>query len=97
MMSLENELHEALGQSKVLNAEVAQKYKERIGRGKFTKDEDPVSHFCAYFLPYDPTTKQVLFGHHKKAGKWLSIPEAKQITTDAANQAALDFLTRTGL
>ena len=177
-MGLENELQEALASSKALNTQVAQEYKERIAKGKLTKDEDPVSHFCAYFLPYNPITKQVLFGHHKKAGKWLSpgghvdkgeslletlnreihkelgvrsffekrpdpflltitpidrdqrqckkhfdawhlmktdgkdfhidmseyheikwlsIPEAKQITTDPANQAALDLPVETGL
>ncbi len=176
-MELKNELQEALDHFKALNAEVAQKYKERIAEGKLTKDENPASHFCAYFLPYNPTTKQVLFGHHKKSGKWLSpgghidrgeslletlnreiqeelgvknffekrptpflltitpidrdprgcrkhfdvwhlmetdgknfnidmteyhelrlipIPEAKKITTDAANQAALDFLVGAG-
>lgn len=174
-MELENELQEALARSKALNAQVAQEYKERITEGKLTKDENPISHFCAYFLPYNPITKQVLFGHHKKSGKWLSpgghadrgeslletlnreiheelgvrtffekrpdpflltitpidrdprkckkhfdiwhlmktngkdfnidmseyheikwlsIPEARQITTDAANQAALDLLTK---
>ncbi|HHT9116063.1 MAG TPA: NUDIX hydrolase [Candidatus Wunengus californicus] len=175
-MSLENEIQQALDQSKGLNEDVSREYKERITKGKLTKDEDPISNFCAYFLPYNSTTQQVLFGHHKKSGKWLSpgghtdkdeslletlnreieeelgvksffterpapflltitpidrdprkcrehfdvwhlmetdgkdfnidmaeyrevrwlpISEAKEITTDAANQAALDFLTRT--
>jgi len=71
-MGLENELQEALVRSKALNTQVAREYEERITKGKLTKDENPVSHFCAYFLPYNPTTKQVLFGDHKKSGKWLS-------------------------
>ena len=71
-MELENELQEALARSKALNAQITQEYKERITEGKLTRDENPVSHFCAYFLPYNPATKEVLFGHHKKAGKWLS-------------------------
>jgi len=71
-MTLEEELQEALKQSKALTIEVAKEYRERIAKGNLTKDEDPVSHFCAYFLPYNPATKQVLFGHHKKSGKWLS-------------------------
>ena len=71
-MELKEELQEALDQSRALSAEVAQEYEERIAEGKLTRDEDPASHFCAYFLPFNLTTKQVLFGHHKKSGKWLS-------------------------
>lgn len=71
-MELSKELYDALSKSKALNAEVAKKHTERIAEGNLTMDEDPVSHFCAYFLPYNPATKQVLFGHHKKSGEWLS-------------------------
>ena len=52
-MNLVNELQETLDQSKALNREVHREYEERIAQGKLTKDENPISHFCAYFLPYN--------------------------------------------
>ncbi len=52
-------------------SETISKYREKIRQGRLTRDEDPESHFCVYFAPYDPEAKQVFFGHHKKAGLWL--------------------------
>lgn len=37
-----------------------------------TRDEGGLSHFCVYFLPYNPKTKQIFLVHHKKSGLWLS-------------------------
>ncbi len=54
------------------NKEIEKEYRERITKGNLTKDEDPVSHFCVYFLPFSSETKKVFFGHHKKSGLWLS-------------------------
>lgn len=48
------------------------RYKHRVEEGKFTRDESPQSHFCAYFLPYNPETKEVFIVHHKKSGKWIA-------------------------
>ena len=45
---------------------------ERIGLGALLRDEDAASHFCVYFLPFDPATARVFLGHHKKADRWLS-------------------------
>ena len=53
------------------NDEIAKKFTDRIKEGKLTKDENPKSHFCAYFAAYDPKSKQVFIGHHKKSGLWL--------------------------
>lgn len=50
---------------------IAEKYLERIKLGDLTKRENPLSHFCTYFAPYDPVAKEIFIGHHKKAGKWL--------------------------
>lgn len=47
------------------------RYKERIEQGGLTIQEDPESHFCLYFAPYDPKTKTIFIGHHKKSGLWL--------------------------
>lgn len=56
---------------KFKDLDVAQKYLERIAKGNLTKREDERSHFCTYFVPYDPVAKEIFLGHHKKAGKWL--------------------------
>jgi len=45
---------------------------KRLQEGAFTRDENPQSHFCAYFLPYNPEKKKVFIVHHKKSGLWLS-------------------------
>ena len=47
-------------------------YQERLGKGLPTRDENPSSHFCAYFLPYDTSRKKVFIVHHKKSGLWIS-------------------------
>lgn len=69
-MSLKEELVQAVALS--ANSNVTHESRERVAQGNLTRDEDPVSHFCAYFLPYNSETKQVMFGHHKKSGKWIS-------------------------
>lgn len=47
-------------------------YLERLEEGAFTRDGNPKSHFCAYFLPYNKKNKKVFIIHHKKSGFWLS-------------------------
>ena len=44
---------------------------KRLEEGAFTRDENPQTHFCAYFPPYNPHTKEVFIVHHKKSGLWL--------------------------
>lgn len=51
--------------------ELADKFLQRIEEGSLTRDENPKSHFCAYFAAFDPQAKEVFIGHHKKAGLWL--------------------------
>lgn len=45
---------------------------KRLEEGAFTRDENPQSHFCAYFLPYNAKNKKIFIVHHKKSGLWLS-------------------------
>ncbi|MFA6042312.1 MAG: NUDIX domain-containing protein [Patescibacteria group bacterium] len=52
--------------------EIVAKFRERLEEGKWTRDENPQSHFCAYFLPYNPETKEVFIVHHKKSGLWIA-------------------------
>lgn len=64
--------------SKVLDSSVCDSpetfsaYEQRITEGALTRDENPRSHFCAYFLPYNSQDKKVFIVHHKKSGLWLS-------------------------
>ncbi len=53
-------------------ASVRKRFLARVGEGNLTRDEKPESHFCVYFLPYNPETRKVFFVHHKKSGLWLS-------------------------
>lgn len=57
--------------SHFLDGETIAKFLQKIEQGSLTRDEDPKSHLCAYFAAYDPDSKQVFIGHHKKSGLWL--------------------------
>lgn len=50
---------------------VSRAYRTRLKAGKLVRDENIHSHVCAYFVPNNPITKQVLIGDHKKSGLWL--------------------------
>lgn len=43
----------------------------RLKKGKLTRDENPLSHFCVYFPAFDPVARAIFLGHHKKSGLWL--------------------------
>ncbi|MFH1894468.1 MAG: NUDIX domain-containing protein [Patescibacteria group bacterium] len=45
---------------------------KRLGESSFTRDENPQTHFCAYFLPYNVESNKVFIVHHKKSDLWLS-------------------------
>ena len=45
---------------------------KRLREENFTRDENPQTHYCAYFLPYNQKDKKVFIVHHKKSGLWLS-------------------------
>lgn len=55
----------------ICSEQIAQYWLERLEKGGLTRDDGNVSHFCCYFLPYNPMTKQVFIVHHKKSGLWL--------------------------
>ncbi|MDP3991557.1 MAG: NUDIX domain-containing protein [Candidatus Colwellbacteria bacterium] len=61
----------------VINNDIAQesvilRFAERLKRGSLTRDENPKTHFCVYFLPYNKEIRKVFIIHHKKSGLWLS-------------------------
>ncbi len=47
-------------------------FQKRISDGSFTRDENPISHFCTFFLPYCQKTKKVFLIHHRKSDLWIS-------------------------
>ena len=63
--------------SKILNGAICDKpetldaFIERVRKKAPTRDENPESHFCVYFLPYNAKNKKVFIVHHKKADLWL--------------------------
>ncbi len=73
-------MHETLGQeiekisdsSLCVTPEICQRFLARAEDGALTRDEKPTSHFCLYFLPYNPESKKVFIIHHRKSGLWLS-------------------------
>lgn len=50
---------------------VVKEYMHRVKKGNLTRDENPISHFCVYFAAFDPDSKLIFIGHHKKSGLWL--------------------------
>lgn len=50
---------------------IAPEFASRVKEGQLTRDENTFSHFCVYFAAYDPDSKDVYIGHHKKSGLWL--------------------------
>jgi len=61
----------------IISGGIAQKpvllrFTERLNERGLTRDENPVTHFCAYFLPYNKEVKKIFIIHHKKSGLWLS-------------------------
>ncbi len=53
------------------NTVISIAYQNRIGAGALTREENPHSHFCAYFVPFNKAAGTVLIGSHKKSGLWL--------------------------
>ncbi len=54
--------------------ETSSAHRELIGKletGRYLRAYDPQEHFCIMFLPFEPSTGQMLVVHHKKAGMWL--------------------------
>lgn len=48
-----------------------QQFFDRLKQGNLTRDENPASHFCAFFAPFDPQEREVFIGHHIKGDRWL--------------------------
>ncbi len=51
---------------------VRRRFSERLAQGHLTEHEEQATHFCIYFLPYNPDTRQLFIVYHKDAGLWIS-------------------------
>lgn len=71
MDNLQNQIKDVVDPN-ICNESVGERFFERLEEGNYTRDENPKSHYCCYFLPYNPQTKQVFLVHHKKANLWLA-------------------------
>jgi 8-oxo-dGTP pyrophosphatase MutT (NUDIX family) len=69
---LAEELNRYAGDVPCVDGTTRPQYQQRLREGALTRVENPLSHFCVYFLPYNPKTKRALIIHHKKSGLWLS-------------------------
>jgi 8-oxo-dGTP pyrophosphatase MutT (NUDIX family) len=69
---LYDQISEAIDPSICDIEDTCARFLKRLEEGAFTRDENPRSHFCAYFLPYNPETREVFIVHHKKSGLWIS-------------------------
>lgn len=94
-MSLADQLAAMASPSLCSGGAEYQRILERIGQGALVRDEDAESHFCVYFLPFNPATAQVFLGHHKKADLWLSPGghiEIGETLADAVNREIFEEL-----
>jgi len=71
-MSILEDQIKAILKLSICSEKVREYWLKRLAEGNLTRDESDKSHFCAYFLPYDPTSKKVFIVHHKKSGLWLA-------------------------
>ena len=52
--------------------DIEARFSARIEEGRLTRGENEKSHFCVFFLPFNPETQEIFIGYHKKANLWLS-------------------------
>ncbi len=50
---------------------ISKQFLERLSKGNPTRDENPESHFCVYFVAFDPKEEKIFTGLHKKSNLWL--------------------------
>lgn len=68
-----NQLNKDLGNllNNTSNKTVAKRFIGRLQEGSLSKQENPLSHFCAYFAACDFAAQQLFIGQHIKSGLWL--------------------------
>ena len=64
MDNLQTEIGAEINPS-LCNQAIADYWSARLAQGQLTRDDGNMSHFCCYFLPYNPDTKQVFIVHQE--------------------------------
>ncbi len=70
-MILSDVIRDTLVDPNVAPHEVGAQFFAKLKEGGYSRDENPISHFCVYFAVYNPVSKKVFITHHKKSGEWL--------------------------
>jgi 8-oxo-dGTP diphosphatase len=70
-MKLIDQVREILNPT-LCEEEVYHRFQQRIKKGELVREDNPKSHFCVYFLPFNPKNKKVFIVHHKKANLWIT-------------------------
>ena len=55
-------------ENSIADSGISRQFSIRLSKGKITREENPHTHFCVYFAVYDPKTRRVFIGHHRKSG-----------------------------
>lgn len=64
ILQLKNKVH--------VDKEIIRAFLKRLKQNKnLTKETNPQSHFCSFFLPINRETKTIYLGHHIKADDWI--------------------------
>jgi len=56
---------------KEIDPRIIAQFKKRIMNGPITREDDPLSHVCAFFLPIHIPSGSIFLVHHKKANDWI--------------------------
>jgi len=52
--------------------ETYREFCQRLEEGNLTRDENILTHFGTFFLPFNPESRQLFLAHHKKSGLWIA-------------------------
>lgn len=52
--------------------ETYREFQQRLEEGGLIRDENPLTHFGTFFLPFNTETKELFLVHHKKSGLWIA-------------------------
>ena len=54
------------------STEVREDFLTRFKKGKLLRSDDPVTHYCVFFVPFIASRNKVFLGHHTKANAWIA-------------------------
>lgn len=63
---------ESLKNKEYIKQQTIKKFLKRLAVDTtITKEENPLEHFCSFFLPFDKESQTVFLGHHIIANDWI--------------------------